>query len=124
MKKGILLVVVGVVTVSAVLLFSCIEVIPPHDLTNNRVFLTEQRIRLFWEKNGRLPPDLSNLPLLPDRYNDTKDGWGRQLEYKVEGNKITLWSTGKTDAVSLRDRGVTNMFDVTKPLDSNTTRQP
>jgi len=116
MNKGILLVLAGVIIVSAILLFSCVDVVSPHDLTKTRILLTEQRIRLFWEKNAKLPPDLNNLPLLPDRDNETKDGWGRQLEYKTEGSKVTLWGTGKPDAVSARERGVTNTFDVTKPL--------
>jgi hypothetical protein len=116
LNKGLLLAVFGCVIVIALLLFCCVEVVSRHDLTQTTILLTEQRIRLFWEKTGKLPPSLDNLPLLTDRDNETKDGWGQRLEYKVDGSKVTLWSEGKSGTVSERERGVTNTFDVTKPL--------
>ena len=121
MKKGILLVLVGVVIVLAILVFSCVEVVPPNIITRGRISVTEQRIRLFWQNNGKLPVNLMNLPLLPGRENKTIDAWGRELDYKVEGNKVTLSSPGKPGvaAPTVRESGFTNTFDVTKPLVEN-----
>ena len=118
MNKSILLAIIGVVIILAILVFSCVEVVPPNIITKGRISVTEQRIRLFWQKNGKLPADLANLPLLPDRENKTTDAWGRELDYKVEGNKVTLSSPGNPGgaATTIRESGVTNTFDVTKPL--------
>jgi hypothetical protein len=72
MKKLFFIAIVGLIIF---LLFSSIETVSPHDRTATTVLLTEQRIRLYWEKNGKLPPALTNLPLLPGRENETKDAW-------------------------------------------------
>ena len=116
-KMWVWLIVLGGVAFGVLMLF--VDWIPKRDLTKTRIVITEQRIRLFWEKNGKLPASLANLPLLPGRDNETTDAWGRELDYKVEGDIITLSSPGKLGAVSERDRGVTNVFDVTKSLGVN-----
>jgi hypothetical protein len=97
-------------------LMSFVDWIPNRDLTKTRILVTEQRIRLFVEKNGKMPASLANLPLLPKRDNKTTDAWGRELDYKVEGNKVTLSSPGKPGAISERERGITITFDISKPL--------
>jgi hypothetical protein len=118
MNRGIFLAVIGVLVLLAILVFSCVEVVPPNIITKGRISVTEQRIRLFWEKNGKLPTSLAGLPLLPGRENKTTDAWGTELGYKVQGNTVTLWSPGKPGvaAPTVRERGFTNTFDVTKPL--------
>ena len=109
-----LLVFTGVVIVGATLLFGCVDSISPHDLTKTRIVVTEQRIRIFWQKNGKPPSTLTQLPLLSGRDNKTTDAWGRELDYKVEGNKITLASPGKLGATAVSESGVTNTFDLSQ----------
>jgi len=117
MNKAILFVFTGVTIVGATLLLGCVEAISPHDLTKTRIVVAEQRIRLFWQKNGKSPSTLAELPLLPGRDNKTTDAWGKELSYKVEGNKVTLSSPGKPGVMvpTASERGVTNTFDVTQP---------
>ena len=92
-----------------------VDWIPKRELTKTRILVTERRIRLFVEKNGKLPASLADLPSLPERDNKTTDAWGKELDYKVEGNKVTLSSPGNPGAISEREGGITNSFEVTKP---------
>lgn len=72
-----------------------IATIPPRDLTITRIGVTQVRLRAYWKTHGRLPPNLSDLPLSPGRDNATVDGWGRSLLYSVTGTSlVTLSSLG------------------------------
>jgi hypothetical protein len=117
MKKKIFMTIICILIGAAILIFSCIDFISRNDMTVTRIKITEQRIRLFWKENGKLPSNLADLPILPSRDNKTTDGWGQELEYQIEGNTITLSSRGKpgVTAIVRSDRGATNTFDITKP---------
>ena len=72
-----------------------IEMAPPHDLTVTRLSVIEVRIRDYWKTYGRLPDNLSDLPILKGRDSATVDGWGRAIKYEITGtSKVTLSSSG------------------------------
>jgi len=77
-----------------------IGIIPPHDLTVTRIALTEMRIKEYWKANGRLPPSLSELPILKGRDNATEDAWGRPIKYEVTGATTVVLSSLGADGVA------------------------
>jgi len=77
-----------------------IGIIPPHDLTVTRIALTEMRIKEYWKANGRLPPSLSELPILKGRDNATEDAWGRPIKYEVTGPTTVVLSSLGADGVA------------------------
>ena len=83
----------------AVLLFEFVfvEKIPPDALTRTRMCGIEYRIRDYYAKERRLPENLSVLPELRDDNRDYSlaDGWGRPIQYTIEGRTVSLLSWGK-----------------------------
>lgn len=64
--------------------------------TRQHIIDTVLRIREYMIQERRYPPDLTQLPTLDDRGNDTKDAWGRPLLYEVgPDGVITLTSLGR-----------------------------
>jgi hypothetical protein len=108
-KKSVLM---GIFIVILYIIFICIDTISEHDLTQTTIALTEIRIRMYWQTHGKLPSDLTNLPVLPGKDVPTKDAWGKELKYTIQGNKVTLSSPGKSGSDSKRNSGFTNTFDV------------
>lgn len=99
------------------LLSNFIETIPPRDLTITRIRITELRIRDYWDKHGRLPASLSDLPLLKGRDNTTMDGWGQPIKYSVKGTSIVTLSSLNADWVDSDARfeqDISVTFDVSK----------
>jgi len=94
-----------------------IATIPPRDLTITRIGVTQVRIRAYWKTHGRLPPSLSDLPLLPGRDNATVDGWDRSLLYSVTGTSIvtlsSLGADGTTGGTNL-DEDIVISFDASE----------
>ena len=76
--------------------WSPVNKIPPESATISNMYETAVRIHLYMVTNRVPPPDLSVLPVRKGHVNDTKDGWGRDLQYSVNAaGVITLMSYGQ-----------------------------
>ncbi len=65
-------------------------------MTRTAIGETHYRIYLFAEKNGKLPQQLSDLPVREGYLNRTTDEWGRPLIYEIDdAGIITLGSFGR-----------------------------
>jgi hypothetical protein len=74
---------------------SLIDTIPPRSMTVTAMDETIVRMDIYLQKNGRLPPDFSSLPVREGYMNRTTDGWNRPLMYTIEsGNTVVLKSLG------------------------------
>jgi hypothetical protein len=93
---------------------SVIETIPPRDLSVTRIGVLESRLRNYWADHGRLPGELSELPLIKGRDSATVDGWSRAIRYDVTGTTVTLTSLGAdgTEGGTDLDRDIVVTFDV------------
>ncbi len=71
-------------------------VMPPHPRTILRFTDTGGRILDYARAHGELPSDLSALPEIAGKRNNTRDGWGRPILFssKPDGTVI-LTSYGK-----------------------------
>jgi len=85
---------------------SVVDQIPPESATITAIGETAVRIHLYMLANRVPPPDLSFLPARKGYANNTKDGWGRDLQYSIDSaGVITLMSygaNGKRGAPSTR----------------------
>jgi type II secretory pathway pseudopilin PulG len=89
-----ILVILSVALLAAVL--TCVDKIPSNALTRGRMMTTEQRIREYVAVHHCFPTGLSDLPPLEkNRDGDLADGWGRPIQYTIEGQTVTLLSLGK-----------------------------
>jgi len=104
LKNGSVIIAIGILSAVVMLTVSCIDSVSRHDMTVTRIDVIEQRIHLFWAENGKLPSTLAELRPLAGRDNKTTDAWGRELQYKVDGHMITLWSQGKQGGRRLQGR--------------------
>jgi len=76
--------------------FQLVDVIPPQNNTENRLSLTFDRIQTYWNLHGRVPKGPSDLPDLPGRDCETRDGWGRDFHWKSDGKRtVWVWSLGR-----------------------------
>jgi type II secretion system (T2SS) protein G len=70
--------------------------IPPESVTENRLSYTYVRIQNFWNQNGRVPKEPSELPDVEDHDCEMNDGWGHQFHWDSDGvSKVTVWSLGR-----------------------------
>jgi hypothetical protein len=77
---------------------SGINTISEEEMTNTTMTVVEQRIREYDRFHGKLPDDLNNLPVFPNRGKELQDGWGRPLQYIKDGQrKFRLVSLGADD---------------------------
>ncbi len=68
----------------------------PEETTRNNMVDTFARIREYMVKHRDYPKDLSVLPKVDDRSDETTDGWGRPLIFSVDQSGIiTLKSLGR-----------------------------
>ena len=94
--KIALVALIIVVLALVVIVWACVENVPPQTLTRGRMTLIENRIRDYAAAHHRLPDNLSELPKAADNRDDSiVDGWGRPIQYKKEGHTVTLLSLGK-----------------------------
>jgi len=85
--------VVVVVAVSVVL---CLDLrIPKRAITPSAMGETSVRIGMYYQRNKRMPPDLSELPARDGYANRTTDAWGRPL----------IYTTGPDDTFTLSSLG-------------------
>lgn len=71
------------------------QVCDPPELTASQMYKLQFRISSFAHANGRLPSDLSELPLYENELNPAKDGWRRDFRYCGDAQGIvTLVSFG------------------------------
>jgi Type II secretion system (T2SS), protein G len=69
--------------------------LPPENGTSTRMYPLKTRILRYAKKNNKLPSKLSDLPPLEGFSNFTKDYWGNDIIYQVNGSTVTLLSYGK-----------------------------
>lgn len=99
--KIIVAVVAGIAVMVAAYGFLCLWAkadlgnLPPENHTATTMYPLKIRILRFAKINNKLPPDLAALPLLEGFYNSTKDVWGNEIIYLVEGTTVKLISYGK-----------------------------
>lgn len=69
--------------------------IPPENHTSTTMYPLKTRILKYVKTHNALPSSLSVLPPLEGYINSTKDAWGNEIIYKVEGTTVKLISYGK-----------------------------
>lgn len=115
--KRSLWLLIPLLLVALLVMYGCVETIPPRDLTVTRIRVTEGRLRAYWGANGALPAHLSDLPRTPGRDDSTVDGWGRDISYQRSGaSAVTLSSLGADGApggVDL-DKDIVVSFDAAR----------
>jgi hypothetical protein len=80
---------------SAFAIASCTR-ITPVEMTDTAIGETFFRIHIYAQKYGAVPASLDVLPKRQGYANQTTDGWGRPLEYRVRPDgTITLTSYGR-----------------------------
>jgi Type II secretion system (T2SS), protein G len=73
-----------------------VDTIPPKNVTETRLGITDNRIQNFWNQHGRVPTKPNELPDVKDRDCSLKDGWGRELNWTSDGtSKVKVWSLGR-----------------------------
>jgi hypothetical protein len=95
MKKLVIMGIALFFAAASIVIYCCIEVIKPRDLTRTRMTCLRARILNYYEVNHKLPESLSDLPQEENRDNATTDGWGRPIDYATNNNNVTLMSFGK-----------------------------
>lgn len=94
-KRRVLVYLILILIVLVSLIFTLINVIPATNLTRTRMVGIERRIRLFVEREQRLPVSLEELPQSVNSENSIEDGWGERI----------LYEHGAESAVALRSFG-------------------
>jgi hypothetical protein len=56
--------------------------------------MMKRRILRYAASNGTLPNVLDQLPRIEGFANEVTDGWGRPIQWRVEGDKVILTSYG------------------------------
>jgi hypothetical protein len=70
--------------------------IPPQALTYTRMIVTKARILEYAQAHGHLQPDLSVLPLHPEKDCSVVDEWDRKIIYEIDSSgTVTLKSFGR-----------------------------
>lgn len=69
--------------------------LPPENFTSTTMYPLKTRILRYATEHNNLPPNLTVLPPLEGFINSTKDVWGNEIIYQVEGATIKLISYGK-----------------------------
>ena len=65
-----------------------VHLIPPDEMTVSTLTVVEQRIQKYYRINGTLPPDLNNLPVIPEKDNVLGDGWEHPLKYTRQSDTV------------------------------------
>lgn len=107
--------VVGFAALFAALAFA--TVIVKRAMTPAAMTETSVRIQLYFQRNKKLPANLSVLPVRKDYANRTTDAWDRPLIYVINGDdEFTLGSLGR-DGIpggTGRDADLTRKYRVVK----------
>lgn len=87
----------AVLCIPAILIFlSCMDFIPPEDMTTTAIGETFFRIHLYAKSKGVLVERLIDLPERSGYGNRLTDGWGRALLFELnEDGILTLQSLGE-----------------------------
>jgi len=97
-RRSIIALAVAALAV-VVVAFWCVDVIPKSAITPSAMTETSVRIEMYHQRNKRLPPDLTVLPVREGYVNRTADAWGRALIYTIEtDDAFTLSSFGEDGA--------------------------
>ena len=91
--KLALLVVTGIFLFWAIQYFFVCK-IPKVDLTKTRMRGIQVRVIRYYKNNGALPELLIDLPSELGKDSKIVDAWQRPIDYKIDGNLITLCSLG------------------------------
>lgn len=94
LRKDMLLILVSSIAF-VVLLYNAVTIVPKKAATEATLTVLSRRIRLYVKLNYRIPPNLSNLPVLRGFSNGTEDAWGNDIIYLVHGTEVTLLSFGR-----------------------------
>ena len=95
LRRSILIFALAGLSVVAIFLVF-VGVIPKRAITRSAITETSVRIQIYYQRNKRLPADLSVLPIRENYSNRTTDAWDRPLRYTIDSdNSFTLSSFGK-----------------------------
>src|SRR5262245_59522957 len=72
-----------------------VDVISDQEVTATAIGEKSYRIGMSLKANGKLPADLTVLPVRQNYMNRITDAWKRTLIYRVDGDSFTLTSLGK-----------------------------
>jgi hypothetical protein len=87
LSKGVAL---GALAILAVAGPTFVDTVPPRSLTHAHMHMTKRRILRYATTHDCLPSSLGALPRIDGFANEVTDGWGRPIQWRVEGNEITL----------------------------------
>jgi len=74
--------------------------VPPRAVTDTNMWILKRRILQFAHSHGELPHSLKDLPEMQGYYNDTRDGWGRDISFEVStSGVVTLRSLGRDGVI-------------------------
>jgi hypothetical protein len=89
-------IIVGIVCVAiAVTCLTLVDIIPPRSTTAGNMHMTKRRILRFAATHGSLPTSLEQLPCIEGYVNETTDGWGRPILWRIDGDDVILTSYGR-----------------------------
>ena len=63
--------------------------------THQAMTFLKERLLTFFRSTGRLPAPLEKLPPDKERPDCTIDGWGRKIELRFNGSRVTMISFGR-----------------------------
>src|SRR5689334_4765187 len=74
---------------------SCVTKIPADSMTATRMYALKKRAEIYFERNGKMPQNILDLPTLVDSDNKNLDAWGRQYQLKKESEtEVSFLSLG------------------------------
>src|SRR4051812_17470600 len=80
LRRSVVLFAIAGLAVVAIAI-AMVDVMPASAITPTVIGATSNRIGLFFQRNKRLPPELSALPEGEEYSNRTTDRWNRPLRY-------------------------------------------
>src|SRR5450432_1283522 len=87
-RSVVIFAILGLVVVVISLAIVELDVIPPRAMTISAIDETSARIELYFQRNKKLPTDLSMLPLREGYMNSITDGWKHPLMYTIDADDI------------------------------------
>jgi hypothetical protein len=79
----------------AVLFVMSVNTVPPQAETYGNMHMMKRRILRYATTHDSLPTSLDQLPEFEGKINSVTDGWGRPIEWRVEGEQVVLTSFGR-----------------------------
>jgi hypothetical protein len=95
-SKAVLVIIGGLVVIVWIAITFVAHEVPDDALTRNRMRVTQRRILAYYSSQGKPPSSLADLPAGEKNVdNNTKDAWGRAIDYEEVDGSVVLESLGR-----------------------------